>query len=59
MNKTAEAKTTSPSTPVRATSLWIILLVAWLGWMFDGMEMGLYSVLAAPALKDLLGVQDP
>ena len=36
-----------------------ILLVAWLGWLFDGMEMGLYSVLAAPALKDLLHSQDP
>jgi SHS family sialic acid transporter-like MFS transporter len=36
-----------------------VLLVAWLGWMFDGMEMGLYSVLASPALKELLGTQDP
>lgn len=36
----------------------MILLVAWLGWMFDGMEMGLYSVLAAPALKELLRSQD-
>jgi len=48
-----------PSTPIKSSSLWIILLVAWLGWLFDGMEMGLYSVLAAPALKDLLHSQDP
>lgn len=40
-------------------TLWIILLVAWLGWMFDGMEMGLYSVLARPALMDLLKTDDP
>jgi MFS family permease len=34
------------------------LSVAWLGWMFDGMEMGLYSLIAVPALKDLLHTQD-
>ena len=39
---------------VGKTTLWLVLIVAWLGWMFDGMEMGLYSVLARPALKDLL-----
>ena len=38
--------------------LWLVLIVAWLGWMFDGMEMGLYSVLARPALKDLLHTVD-
>ena len=57
-----ESTTVTPETsakPVSAANLWAVLLVAWLGWMFDGMEMGLYSVLAAPALKDLLGTQDP
>lgn len=44
---------------VSAKTLWLVLFVAWLGWLFDGMEMGLYSVLAAPALKELLGSQDP
>ncbi len=39
-------------------TLWLILIVAWLGWMFDGMEMGLYSVLAQPALRDLLHTTD-
>lgn len=39
-------------------ALWLVLIVAWLGWMFDGMEMGLYSVLARPALKDLLHTVD-
>ncbi|NLN75306.1 MAG: MFS transporter [Armatimonadetes bacterium] len=58
MGKSATNGVTSDKSSVKATSLWIILLVAWLGWMFDGMEMGLYSVLAAPALKDLLGVHD-
>ena len=43
---------------VTALTLWLILIVAWLGWMFDGMEMGLYSVLARPALKELLHTQN-
>ena len=46
----SEATVTKPPEEARRGSgaLWIILLVAWLGWMFDGMEMGLYSVLARP-----------
>jgi len=56
----SEATVTKPPEEARRGSgaLWIILLVAWLGWMFDGMEMGLYSVLARPALRDLLHTQD-
>ncbi len=50
MSDTAAAK----SEKTGSASLWLILLVAWLGWMFDGMEMGIYSVLAHPALKELL-----
>jgi len=34
--------------------LWLNLTVAWLGWLFDGMEMGLYSLIAVPCLKELL-----
>jgi len=37
---------------------WLNLTVAWLGWLFDGMEMGLYSLIAMPAMKDLLHTQD-
>ncbi len=39
-------------------ALWLNLGVAWLGWMFDGMEMGIYSIIAMPALKELLQTQD-
>ncbi|MBI5835403.1 MAG: MFS transporter [Armatimonadetes bacterium] len=35
-------------------ALWASLIVAWMGWMFDGMEMGLYSWAVPPALKELL-----
>lgn len=34
---------------------WMVLLAAFLGWLFDGYEMGLFPVIARPALKDLLG----
>jgi MFS family permease len=34
------------------------LTAALLGWMFDGLEMGLFPLVARPALGDLLGVTD-
>ena len=33
----------------------MVLLAALLGWLFDGFEMGLFPVIAFPALQDLLG----
>ena len=35
--------------------LWLVLVAAFLGWMFDGMEQGLFPMVARSALKDLLG----
>jgi len=32
---------------------WMALTAALLGWLFDGLEMGLYPLVAAPALIDL------
>lgn len=37
---------------------WMALGAAFLGWMFDGFEMGLFPLVADPALRDLLGSQD-
>lgn len=34
---------------------WMALLAAFLGWMFDGLEIGLFPLVARPALTDLLG----
>jgi MFS transporter, SHS family, sialic acid transporter len=34
---------------------WMVLMAAFLGWLFDGFEMSLFSVVARPALQDLLG----
>lgn len=34
---------------------WMVLLAAFLGWLFDGFEIGLFPVVARPALRNLLG----
>lgn len=34
---------------------WMALGAAFLGWLFDGFEMGLFPLVARPALLDLLG----
>jgi MFS family permease len=33
---------------------WLVLAAAFLGWMFDGVEIGLFPLVARPALHDLL-----
>jgi MFS family permease len=37
---------------------WLALAAALLGWMFDGVEQGLFPLVAQPALQDLLGTTD-
>jgi MFS family permease len=37
---------------------WMALTAAFLGWMFDGVEIGLFPLVARPALADLLNVSD-
>lgn len=34
---------------------WMALTAAFLGWMFDGLEIGLFPLAARPCLQDLLG----
>ncbi len=36
---------------------WMVLIAAFLGWMFDGVEQGVFPLVARPALQDLLGVE--
>src|SRR6266702_5417979 len=36
---------------------WLVLTAAFLGWMFDGLEQGVFPLVARPALQDLLGVE--
>jgi len=33
---------------------WLVLIAAMLGWLFDGYELGLFPVIARPALQDVL-----
>lgn len=35
----------------------MVLAAAFLGWMFDGVEQGVFPLVARPALQDLLGIQ--
>ena len=51
----------TPTLPSRAVTpdrgQWLVLTAAFLGWMFDGVEQGVFPLVARPALQDLLGVQ--
>ena len=33
---------------------WLVLFVAWLGWVFDSMDATIYALVLHPALHDLL-----
>ena len=50
---------TSPQTSWRkgvTPYQWRVLLVAWLGWVFDSMDATIYAIVLHPALHDLLRV---
>ena len=36
--------------------LYSVLVAAFLGWMFDGLEMGIFPIIARPALQQMQGV---
>jgi MFS transporter, SHS family, sialic acid transporter len=38
-------------------ALYMALAAAFLGWMFDGLEMGLFPLVARPALRELMGAE--
>src|SRR5262249_14967048 len=38
---------------------WKSGVAAWLGWLFDGLDMHLYVLVAAPFVAELLGATDP
>jgi MFS family permease len=53
----------APGAPAEARSLrelspqqWKSGLAAWLGWMFDGLDMHLYTLVAAPFVAQLLAI---
>ena len=50
----SSANTESPS-QITKTGQWMALAAALLGWMFDGFEMGLFSMVGRSAIQDLMG----
>jgi MFS family permease len=38
---------------------WIVFASAFLGWMFDAMDLHLFTMIMIPALKELTGASDP
>lgn len=52
------AGSNSSSPVLSAGGRWLVLIAALLGWMFDGLEMGLFPLVARPALGDLLQTSD-
>src|SRR5438552_5941702 len=50
-----EARSLSELTSVQKKSG----IAAWLGWLFDGLDMHLYTLVAAPFVMELLGAASP
>jgi SHS family sialic acid transporter-like MFS transporter len=48
---------TSPTTSKTSTAQWLTLGAAFLGWMLDGVEQGIFPIIARPALQEMLAVQ--
>ena len=43
----------------RVTTRWASGIAAWLGWLFDGLELHLYTLVATPLVIHLLAVASP
>jgi MFS family permease len=44
------------TTNANSRGQWLVLAAAFLGWMFDGMEMGIFPLVARPALQEMQAV---
>ena len=51
-----DAVASAVAVSARTRDQWLVLIAAFLGWMFDGLEQGVFPLVARPALQDLLGV---
>ena len=47
------------SEPESTKGKWMALLAAFLGWMFDGLEIGLFPLAGRPAMQELLHASGP
>lgn len=50
---------TQPAATGTTFGQWMALIAALLGWMFDGAEMGVFSMVGNSAVKELLGPEHP
>jgi MFS family permease len=57
MNRATESPRTGWWSWVREVSSyqWLVLLVAWLGWVFDAMDGTIYAMVQKPVITELLG----
>jgi len=55
MTRKSEARDQQRLSELTATQ-WKAGVAAWLGWLFDGLDMHLYTLIAAPFVAQLLGV---
>src|SRR3954465_6783966 len=51
---TVQEPSVSVSAPSITRAQWLVLGAAFLGWMFDGLEMGIFPLVARPALQSML-----
>ncbi len=51
---TSTPTVTDPGRNTSARAQWFVLAAAFLGWMFDGVEMGIFPLVARPALQSML-----
>ena len=52
-----DRSTPTPPPNIGQRGQYMALAAAFLGWMFDGLEMGLFPLVARPALQELMGTQ--
>jgi MFS family permease len=50
--------TTIAMATTNARAQWLVLSAAFLGWMFDGLEMGIFPLVARPALQSMMVASD-
>ncbi len=53
-----KAAVRAAQTGIEGAAKWLALAAAVLGWMFDGLEMGLFPLVGRPALTEMLGGSD-
>jgi MFS family permease len=44
----------APGQSASTRTQWLVLAAAFLGWMFDGVEMGIFPLVARPALQSMM-----